>query len=95
MLKCNTFLSKFKGLMFKRNIKEGILLCNCNSIHTFFMLDSIDVVMVDKANKVIYLYEELKPWRVILPKKKVINTYELPKGSIKKYNIKLNQKLED
>ncbi len=81
--------------MFKKDIKEGIVLKQCNSIHTFFMFDSIDIVMVDRNNKVLYLYEYFKPWRVILPKKKVYSIYELPKGSIEKYNINVNTKIED
>jgi uncharacterized membrane protein (UPF0127 family) len=59
------------------------------------MLSSIDVVMVDKDNKVLYVYIELKPWRVILPKKDVKHIYELPFGSVKKYNIKINKKIEE
>lgn len=93
--KCNTFFSKLRGLMFKKNIKDGIILKHCNSIHTFFMFDAIDIVMVDKKNNVLYLYENFKPWKIILPKKNVYSVYELPKGSIKKYNIKMHAKIED
>ena len=73
-----TFWSKFKGLMLKKNIDYGLLLKNTNGIHTFFMLDNIDVILLDKDYKVIKIIENVKPWRIILPKKNVKHTLELP-----------------
>ena len=80
----DNFFSKFKGIMFKKEkIKDGYLFYNTNSIHMFFCFQEIDVVMTDKNYKVLYKYENLKPWKVILPKKDVFYTFELPKGSSK------------
>ena len=86
----DSFLSKFKGLMFKKNFNYGIRL-RCNGIHTFFMRKAIDVILTDKDNNVLYVYESLKPYRIILPKKNVYYTYELPSEKID-LNIK---KIED
>lgn len=83
---CITFKERLIGYMFQKNIKECKRFKNCNSIHTFFMLENIDIVMTDKNNNIIYTKENLKPWRIILPKKNVYYTYELPKNAIK--NIK-------
>ncbi|MDD3048457.1 MAG: DUF192 domain-containing protein [Bacilli bacterium] len=85
IIECNSFYSRLKGFMFRKKIiTEGLLFKNCNSIHTFFMLQKIDVIMTDKDNNILYKYEDLKPWKIILPKKNVKNIYELPVGSIKK-----------
>ena len=75
---CKSFTSKLFGLMFKKNFKYGICLKRCNSIHTFFMKENIDIIMTDKDNKIIYIKNNLKKNKIIWPKKKVYYTYELP-----------------
>ena len=85
---CKTFKERLIGLMFKKNINYGLLFKKCNSIHTFFMLEPIDIIMTDKHDNIIYTYSNLKPWKIILPKKGVINTYEFPKNTIKKLQKK-------
>lgn len=87
-----TFKERLFGLMFKKNINYGLLFKNCNSIHTFFMKENIDVVMTDKNNKVIYIKKNMKKNRIILPKKNAYKTYEFPANFIK--NLKVNDKLK-
>lgn len=77
-----TFFKRLIGLMFKKNIDYGLCLPKCNSIHTFFMKEKIDVYMTDKDNKVLYIYKNLNKNRIILPKKKVYYTYELPINTV-------------
>ncbi len=84
---CKTFYSRFIGLMFKENFNYCLQFEKCRSIHTFFMKTKIDVIMTDINNNVLYIYKNLKPWKIILPKKNVYTTYELPAGTIKN-NIK-------
>ena len=88
-----SFYKKLKGLMFKKEtIKEGYLFINCNSIHTFFMKQNIDICITDKNNKIIYLKENLSKNKIILPKKKGYFTYELPLNTVK--YLKLNDTLK-
>ena len=82
----NSFFNKLKGLMFKKNFNYGICLNNCNSIHTFFMRENIDVIMTDRNNKVLYIFNNLGKYKIILPKKNVYYTYELP-SNYNTYNI--------
>ena len=84
LVDCTSFYSRFKGLMFTRDFDFCMRFSRCNSIHTFFMVTNIDVVMTDKDNNVLFIFKNVKPWRVILPKKNVFNVYELPGGSITK-----------
>lgn len=72
-----TFAQKLKGLMFKKDFNY-ILKFKTNGIHTFFMKINIDVVLTDKNNKILYIYRNLKPNRIILPKKGVKYTFEMP-----------------
>lgn len=90
----NPFL-KALGLMGKKNIKEGIVLVHCNSIHTFFMRQNIDVIMTDKNYKILYIYRNLKKNKIIWPKKKVYYTFELSKGTIPDLKINTYLKTED
>lgn len=70
-----------------------IYIPDCNLIHTFFMKFIIDAVMIDRDKKVIYIKENLKPFKVA-GCLKAKDTVELEKGSIKKYNIKIGDILE-
>jgi len=92
LYEANTFYKKLMGFMFKKNINYALLFRNCNGIHTFFMKEEIDVILTDKNNNILYLYPNLKKWKIILPKKNVYNTYELPKNTIK--NLKINTKIK-
>ena len=77
------FSKRLLGFMGKKKrIEEGICFPRCNSIHTFFMKQNIDVIMTDKKQKILYLYPNLKKNKIIFPKKEVYYTYELPLTSI-------------
>lgn len=77
-----SFKERLFGLMFKRNINNGLLFKNCRSIHTFFMLEEIDVIATDKNDKIIKTYKNIKPCRILIAPKKTKNIYELPKNTI-------------
>ena len=88
---CNNIFNRFLGLMFKKNIDYGLCFPKCNSIHTFFMKESIDVIMTDKDYNILYIFNNLKPNKIILPKKNVYYTFELP---INKFRFNINEKLK-
>lgn len=86
----DTFKKRLFGLMGKKNIKNGLYFPKTNSIHTFFMKEDIDVIMIDKENNIVYFKKNLKKNRILI-KKKAYHTIELPHNSIK--NININDKL--
>lgn len=88
-----TFEERFLGLMGKKNISYGMLFKKCNSIHTFFMKENIDIIGLDKNNIVIYKYENLGKNRIIKVNNKINETsiLELPQGYSK--FIEMNNKL--
>ena len=82
------FKDKLIGLMFKKNINYGILFYNCKSIHTFFMKENIDVILLDKNNKILKINRDIKPNRILIFKtKKRTNILELPSNSSKSFKI--------
>lgn len=86
-----TFTQKLKGLMFQKKF-DYILKFKTNGIHTFFMKTNIDVILTDKNGKIMYIYRNLKPNKIILPKKGVKYTFEMPVNYLnnKKIGDKLN-----
>lgn len=90
---CDTFIKRLIGMSFKRKKKEYIYCFpKCNSIHTFFMFQNIDVIMTDKNNNILYMYQNIKPNHIILPKKKVYYTYEFSHNN-DLYNFFKNSKM--
>ena len=81
----NTFLARLKGLMFRKELPEGcgLLLAPCPQIHTCFMHFAIDAVFCNKAGKVLYVKEQMKPWRLGRFVSGGYYTLELPGGSLK------------
>jgi len=59
-------LDRFLGLMGRRGLEPGagMHLPRCSSIHMFFMRFPIDVVYLDRDNRVKKIVASLKPWRV-------------------------------
>ena len=45
LINCKSFYTRLMGNMFKKNISKALLFEKCNSIHTFFMREKIDVIM--------------------------------------------------
>ena len=88
---CDSFISRLKGFMFKRNINYCLGFRKCNSIHTFFMLKPIDVIMTDKNYNILYIFKNLKSYNVILPRKNVYYTFEFP---IDRFNFKIDEKIK-
>ena len=89
---CTSFKDRFIGLMFKKCFTDGYLFPHCNSIHTFFMKEPIDVIFLDNNNVVTNVIPNLKPWKIILPKKNVYSILELPINHSKYY--KINEKIK-
>lgn len=80
-----SFFKKLAGLVFSRplNLNEGLLIECCSSIHTFWMRFSIDVVFIDRNNVIVYLMENLRPFRLSPIIREAVNVLELRSGAIK------------
>ena len=90
IIEANNFKDRLLGLMFKKNINYGLLIKNCKSIHTFFMKENIDIILLDKNNKIIKINRNIKPNRIIMYNTNYkTNILELPKNS--SINLKVNE----
>jgi uncharacterized membrane protein (UPF0127 family) len=59
------FTSRLRGLMLAPPLapNEGLLLTRCSSIHSAFMRQAIDVIYLDRKDKVLRCVPMLQPWR--------------------------------
>jgi len=80
----NTPFKRLRGLLGEKEFKEGqaLILKPCNSIHTFFLRFAIDVIFIDKHNKVIEAISCLKPFRLTRVYWLSVLAIELPAGII-------------
>lgn len=60
-----TYFTRLKGLMFRKGLKntKALLLEPCPQIHTCFMRFEIDAIFCDKSGRVLYVLENMRPWR--------------------------------
>lgn len=66
---CTNIYDRFKGLMFKKSINEEYLFPKCKSVHTFFMKINIDIIAINKEGKIIKIYRNTPPNRIIIAPK--------------------------
>lgn len=80
----DTFWTRLCGLMFRKTFaaQAGLLLDPCPQIHTCFMRFAIDVIFLDKQNRVVAVLENLKPWRMSKLYPAARRTLELPAGTL-------------
>jgi uncharacterized membrane protein (UPF0127 family) len=85
----STFLTRFRGLMWRRELPAGEGLCiqNCGSVHMFFMRFALDVAFVDADGRILHICHTIRPWRisrVVFGSKAAL---ELPAGTLRKLGI--------
>src|SRR5574344_723581 len=91
IIKANTFLKKTIGLMGKKNINYGMFFPNVNSIHTFFMTESIDLIGLNKEMIITEIIPNVNKNRIIILSNSK-HTLELPNNYSK--NFKIGQKIK-
>jgi len=81
----DTSAKRRTGLLKHTELKpgEGLWIVPCESVHSFFMKFTIDVLYLDRAKKVRGMRANMKPWRLsaCLPAHSVL---ELPAGTLER-----------
>jgi uncharacterized membrane protein (UPF0127 family) len=80
----DTALKRLRGLLHRGQLDPGeaLVLRPCNSVHMFFMRFAIDVLFVDKQNRVVKTITRLKPFRISAIYWRSSFAVELPAGTI-------------
>lgn len=87
--------SRFLGLMGKRALEpgSGMWITPSSGVHTFWMRMRIDIVALDKQNRVVALAHSVPPWRLSCVSPKTRSVLELPAGRIRECGISLGDAL--
>lgn len=88
-----TVISQTVGLIGQKNIDFGLFFPAVDSVHMFFMSESIDIIIFDKDGFIYKLYENVKPNRFIRIFWKNRAMLELPAGYIKNNSINESSKI--
>jgi uncharacterized membrane protein (UPF0127 family) len=94
--RADSFWARGKGLMFERTLPDGggLLIDPCGSIHMFGMRFALDVVYVNKQDRVVRAQEQIKPWRIgPLRTKDARYVIELPVGAIRASGTRVGDQL--
>lgn len=91
----DSFLTRLRGLIGHGPLDdgEGLLIVPCNSIHTHFMGYPIDVLYVDRSQKVVAIDHDMKPWRFGRIRRGARLVIELPAGTVQAAGTEVGDQL--
>jgi hypothetical protein len=93
LIELTKFWDRFKGLKFiLEPINYGLRFPKKRFVTTNFLCQRIDIVLTDKEDNILYIYENMKTEKYIFPKRKVYNVYFLPLNTVK--DLEPNTKLK-
>lgn len=91
----NTFFTRLKGLLGRKSLAANhtLWINPCNSIHTWFMKFSIDVVFVNSDMVVQRVYSNIHPYRLVLPASQFHSVFEFASGAISEEKVQVGDQL--
>lgn len=91
----DSFVSRLVGLLGRDRLPEGqaLWIKRCDSVHTWFMRFSIDVVFVDSSMTATKVCRGLKPWRLTMPAFRPRSAFEMPAGTLDRSPVSRGDRL--
>lgn len=96
----DSFFSRFRGLMFRKNVDNGMLLKlpqsrsrHGSAIHMFFMRFPLDIVFADSDRKIVDMVT-IGPWKTYTPIAPAKYVIELKTGSIQEFDLEMGDELD-
>ncbi len=96
----DSFMSRFLGLMFRKDLERGLILKlpssrsrRGSSIHMFFMRFPLDIIFADADKKVVDIVS-IEPWKTYTPKAPAKYVIEMEKGTINNFNLEIGDELD-
>jgi uncharacterized membrane protein (UPF0127 family) len=85
-----TFYERNRGLLALSALEEsqGLLITPCRSVHTFNMRYALDIVYLNKKNKIIKIVKNMKPNRISYSLK-AKRTLELKSGEVARLQLNI------
>ena len=90
----DSFRDRLFGLIGADTLAQGsgLWLNPCNGIHTFGMRFPVDIIVLDRDNRVLAVVTAFRPNRILLPRRRGFSTLELSSGSAA--GIRIGDRLE-
>jgi len=90
-----SFFGRCRG-MIGRDFKgfDAMVFNRCNAIHTMFMSIPLDVIFLNRENRVCAIYPNVKPWRPALRAGDAYAVVELPAGTLEQSETKAGDILD-
>ena len=92
----DNLFTRMKGLLGRKELPvgEALWIKPCFSVHTFFMKFAIDVIFLNKTNRVIAAVRNLKPNRMTRLYPRSFSVLELPPGTIVASDSEVGDEIE-
>ena len=89
------FITRFRGLMFKKSIPDGwgLMIVPCNQIHMFNMRFPIDVVYISKEGKIVFIDKNVPKGKVCKAVKQAHCVLELNAGTAEGLGLNIGNTL--
>ncbi|MEN6551645.1 MAG: DUF192 domain-containing protein [Methanobacterium sp.] len=96
----DTFFSRLRGTMFKKELKRGLILKlpssrsrSGSAIHMFFVRFPLDIIFADVDKKVVDIIS-IDPWKTYTPKSPAKYVIEMEKGTIESSGTEIGDELD-
>lgn len=91
----DNFLARGRGLIGMPPLQagEGLVIKPCKGVHMWFMKYPIDVVYVDREDRVVDVDENMQPWRLGRPRPRARYVIELPAGAAGAAGVQVGDQL--
>jgi uncharacterized membrane protein (UPF0127 family) len=92
----DTSLRRMVGLLGQRSLEpgSGLYIEPSQAVHTFGMAFAIDIIFVDKKDRVVGVREAVPPSRMTRPFWKALGVLELPPGTIRATHTEVGDQLK-
>ena len=95
-VKATTFAARLQGLLGRDALPEGeaMIFERCHSIHTIGMRFSIDAVFVDRQWRIVGLYREVGPGRLVASIWSAWGVIETTSGTVARLGLHVGDQLQ-
>jgi uncharacterized membrane protein (UPF0127 family) len=91
----DNYWTRLRGLIGVRQLADGdgLAIVPSNGVHCMFMSIPIDVLYVDRADRVIGADADMKPWAIGRPRRAARYVIELPAGAVARTGTQVGDQL--
>ena len=95
VMRAASFFSRLRGYLGRPQPRpgEGILLVDCNAIHTWWLSFPLDVLFLNDRGEVISLARSVPPWKVIRSPERATYVLEVPVGTVDASDTQIGDEL--